>query len=532
MKKILLSLSLLFAAALAPAGAATKKKSLPPMKEFVGQLMSRMTLQEKTGQLNLMVAGDITTGGAMDTQVGGDIANGNMGGVFNIKGFDKIKALQEIAVKKSRLGIPLLVGMDVIHGYETIFPIPLALSCSWNLDAVEQSAAIAAKEASADGINWTYSPMVDVALDARWGRVSEGNGEDPYLSACMGAAMVRGYQGDYSSKDNIMACLKHYALYGAVESGLEYNTTDMSRLRMRNQYLLPYETAVKAGVGSVMSSFNLIDYVPATASRWLLNDVLRKEWKFDGFVVTHGTDTMEETSFFLSLTVPSGKPVVLTGAMLPSTAVSADGPRNIFNAVCTAKSPAAAPYGVLVAMNGELFTARGLYKSKTVALDTFTSRLGGAVGWTQNGEAHFSVPAAPEGSLPSFRESKLLRASALPRIAVLFTWAGADGTAASAYLDAGFQGLVTAGFGDGNIPKAMMPALEAAVRSGLPVVRSSRCAFGPVLEAGEVDDRKYGFVCGGALSAVQCRILLQLALFERPGATREDLQALFRRFAG
>ena len=262
MKKILLSLSLLFAAALAPAGAATKKKALPPMKEFVGQLMSRMTLQEKIGQLNLMVAGDITTGGAMDTQVGGDIANGNMGGVFNIKGFDKIKALQEIAVKKSRLGIPLLVGMDVIHGYETIFPIPLALSCSWNLDAVEQSAAIAAKEASADGINWTYSPMVDVALDARWGRVSEGNGEDPYLSACMGAAMVRGYQGDYSSKDNIMACLKHYALYGAVESGLEYNTTDMSRLRMRNQYLLPYETAVKAGVGSVMSSFNLIDYVP------------------------------------------------------------------------------------------------------------------------------------------------------------------------------------------------------------------------------------------------------------------------------
>ena len=286
MKKILLSLSLLFAAALAPVGAATKKKALPPMKEFVGQLMSRMTLQEKIGQLNLMVAGDITTGGAMDTQVGGDIANGNMGGVFNIKGFDKIKALQEIAVKKSRLGIPLLVGMDVIHGYETIFPIPLALSCSWNLDAVEQSAAIAAKEASADGINWTYSPMVDVALDARWGRVSEGNGEDPYLSACMGAAMVRGYQGDYSSKDNIMACLKHYALYGAVESGLEYNTTDMSRLRMRNQYLLPYETAVKAGVGSVMSSFNLIDYVPATASRWLLNDVLRKEWKFDGFVVT------------------------------------------------------------------------------------------------------------------------------------------------------------------------------------------------------------------------------------------------------
>ena len=307
MKKIIVSLSLLFAA-LVPAAGASKKKPLPPMKQYVGELMARMTLEEKIGQLNLMVAGDITTGGAMDTQVGGDIARGRMGGVFNIKGFDKIKALQELAVKKSRLGIPLLVGMDVIHGYETIFPIPLALSCSWNLDAIEQSAAIAAKEASADGINWTYSPMVDVSLDARWGRVSEGNGEDPYLSARIAEAMVRGYQGtDYSHPDNIMACLKHYALYGAVESGLDYNTTDMSRLRMRNQYLYPYEAAVKAGVGSVMSSFNLIDYVPATASHWLLSDVLRGEWQFDGFVVTdygsigeilnHGTAaTLKEAS--------------------------------------------------------------------------------------------------------------------------------------------------------------------------------------------------------------------------------------------
>ena len=223
----------------------------------------------------------------MDTQVGGDIAKGNMGGVFNIKGFDKIKALQEIAVTKSRLGIPLLVGMDVIHGYETMFPIPLALSCSWNLDAIKQRAAVAAKEASADGINWTYSPMVDVAHDARWGRVSEGNGEDPYLGARIAEAMVQGYQGtNYSNKDNIMACLKHFALYGAVESGLEYNTTDMSRLRMYNQYFAPYEAAVKAGVGSVMSSFNLVDYVPATANHWLLTDVLRNDWKLDGFVVT------------------------------------------------------------------------------------------------------------------------------------------------------------------------------------------------------------------------------------------------------
>ena len=287
----MLSLSVVLTTAFVPAVAAGKAKAkakpIAPMNEYVTDLMSRMTLQEKIGQLNLMVAGDITTGGAMDTQVGGDIANGNMGGVFNIKGFDKIKALQEIAVTKSRLGIPLLVGMDVIHGYETMFPIPLALSCSWNLDAVKQSAAVAAKEASADGINWTYSPMVDVALDARWGRVSEGNGEDPYLGSRIAEAMVQGYQGtNYSNKDNIMACLKHFALYGAVESGLEYNTTDMSRLRMYNQYFAPYEAAVKAGVGSVMSSFNLVDYVPATANRWLLTDVLRNDWKFDGFVVT------------------------------------------------------------------------------------------------------------------------------------------------------------------------------------------------------------------------------------------------------
>lgn len=291
MRKLMLSLSVALTTAFVPAAvvgkAKPKSKPIAPMNEYVADLMSRMTLQEKIGQLNLMVAGDITTGSAMDTQVGGDIAKGNMGGVFNIKGFDKIKALQEIAVTKSRLGIPLLVGMDVIHGYETMFPIPLALSCSWNLDAVKQSAAVAAKEASADGINWTYSPMVDVAHDARWGRVSEGNGEDPYLGSRIAEAMVQGYQGtNYSNKDNIMACLKHFALYGAVESGLEYNTTDMSRLRMYNQYFAPYEAAVKAGVGSVMSSFNLVDYVPATANHWLLTDVLRNQWKFDGFVVT------------------------------------------------------------------------------------------------------------------------------------------------------------------------------------------------------------------------------------------------------
>ncbi len=256
------------------------------MKKFIDDLMSKMTLREKIGQLNLMVAGDITTGGAMDTKVGSGVADGSIGGVFNVKGVDKIRTLQDIAVKKTKHGIPLIVGMDVVHGYETIFPIPLALSASWDLQAIERCAQISAMEASADGINWTYSPMVDIALDQRWGRVSEGAGEDPYLGSRIAETMVRGYQGDYSKNYNIMACLKHFALYGAVESGKEYNTVDMSKVRMYNQYLPPYKAAVEAGVGSVMSSFNLIDGVPATASNWLLNELLRNQWKFDGFVVT------------------------------------------------------------------------------------------------------------------------------------------------------------------------------------------------------------------------------------------------------
>ncbi len=169
-----------------------KKKAEPimPMKEYVDALMSYMTLEEKIGQLNLQVAGDIVTGGAMNTDVGAKIAAGQMGGVFNLKGADKIRELQDIAVKQSRLGIPLIIGMDVIHGYETIFPIPLALSCSWDEQAAETAARIAAKEATADGINWTFSPMVDICVDARWGRTAESNGEDPYLGGLMGAAMV------------------------------------------------------------------------------------------------------------------------------------------------------------------------------------------------------------------------------------------------------------------------------------------------------------------------------------------------------
>lgn len=279
LRKVFMAVSL----SLAAVGVYAQKE---PMDVFVSRLMDKMTLQEKIGQLNLQVAGDITTGSTQDIEVSALIAEGKMGGVFNLKGTAGIRRLQDIAVKKSRLGIPLIVGMDVIHGYETIFPIPLAMSCSWNTAAVEAAARIAAREASADGINWVFSPMVDISLDPRWGRVAEGSGEDPYLGAEMAKAYVRGYQGDLSTAADVMACVKHYALYGAVEAGRDYNTVDMSRLRMYNQYFPPYKAAAEAGAGSFMSSFNLVDGQHATANRWLLTDVLRHQWRFDGFVVT------------------------------------------------------------------------------------------------------------------------------------------------------------------------------------------------------------------------------------------------------
>ena len=266
------------------------------MDAFIGKLMSKMTLSEKIGQLNLQPGGDVSTGGAMDTELSGLIARGELGAVLNTVGRDKIRAMQQIAVEKTRLGIPLLVGLDVIHGYQTIFPIPLAQSCSWNPAAIEQGARITAEEATSDGIDWTYSPMVDIALDARWGRIAEGNGEDPYLGGLIAQALVRGYQGDFSSVHNLMACLKHYALYGAVEAGRDYNTVDMSHLRMFNQYFPPYKAAVEAGVGSVMTSFNLVDGQHATANRWLLDDVLRRSWGFGGFIVTDYSSIAEMTS--------------------------------------------------------------------------------------------------------------------------------------------------------------------------------------------------------------------------------------------
>lgn len=266
------------------------------MDRFIDALMNRMTLQEKIGQLNLPVSGNIVTGEAKSSDIAAKIARGEVGGLFNLKGVVNIRALQEIAVEKSRLKIPLLFGMDVIHGYETVFPIPLALACSWDMEAVKQSARIAAVEASADGICWTFSPMVDLCRDGRWGRMAEGAGEDPYLGAQIARAMVEGYQGhDLSAANTLMACVKHFALYGASEAGRDYNTVDMSRRTMFNDYFPPYKAAIDAGAGSVMTSFNVVDGIPATGNKWLLTDVLRDMWGFGGFVVTDYTAIAEMT---------------------------------------------------------------------------------------------------------------------------------------------------------------------------------------------------------------------------------------------
>lgn len=264
------------------------------MNAFIDDLMGKMTLEEKLGQLNLPASGDIITGAGSNSNIAEKIREGKVGGLFNIKSAEKIRAVQQIAVEQSRLKIPLIFGMDVIHGYQTVFPIPLGLSCSWDMAAIEKSARIAAQEASADGICWTFSPMVDIARDPRWGRVSEGSGEDPFLGSQIARAMVKGYQGDDLSKNNtILACVKHFALYGAAEAGRDYSTTDMSRIRMYNEYLPPYQAAVEAGVGTVMTSFNEVDGIPATANKFLMTDLLRNQWGFNGFVVTDYTAILE-----------------------------------------------------------------------------------------------------------------------------------------------------------------------------------------------------------------------------------------------
>lgn len=273
---------------------AYSQQSQSEMDLFIDNLLNKMTLEEKIGQLNLPVTGEIVTGQAKSSNVAKRIRAGEVGGLFNLKGVERIREVQRQAVEESRLGIPLLFGMDVIHGYETVFPIPLGLSCTWDMKAIEESARIAAIEASADGISWTFSPMVDICRDARWGRASEGSGEDPFLGSEVAKAMIKGYQGNNMEANNeIMACVKHFALYGAPEAGRDYNTVDMSHQRMFNDYMAPYKAAVEAGAGSVMASFNEVDGIPATGNKWLMTDVLRKQWGFGGFVVTDFTGIAE-----------------------------------------------------------------------------------------------------------------------------------------------------------------------------------------------------------------------------------------------
>jgi len=268
------------------------------MNSFITNLMKKMTVEEKIGQLNLVTPGSgILTGSVVSKDVETNIQKGNVGGMFGVIGYDKIKQAQELAVTKSRLHIPLLFGSDIIHGYKTTFPIPLALASSWDMAMIEKSARLAATEATADGLCWAFSPMVDIARDPRWGRIAEGAGEDPYLGGEVAKAMVYGYQNKNNFNNTaLLACVKHFALYGGAEAGRDYNTVDMSKLRMYNEYLPPYKAAVDAGAGSLMSSFNVVDDVPATGNKWLLTDLLRTQWGFKGFVASDYTAVSEMTA--------------------------------------------------------------------------------------------------------------------------------------------------------------------------------------------------------------------------------------------
>jgi beta-glucosidase len=260
------------------------------MNKFISDLMNKMTVEEKIGQLNLTTAGGFVTGNAVNEMAHQKLQKGQIGGMLNASSLSSMRAFMDIAVKESPHHIPLLFGMDVIHGYQTVFPIPLAMSCLWDMALVEKSARIAAQEATANGIAWTYSPMVDIARDPRWGRIAEGAGEDPWLGSQVAKALVKGYQGNDLSLDNtMMACVKHFALYGAVEAGRDYNTVDMSKVTMYNDYLPPYKAAVEAGAGSIMTSFNVVDNIPSSGNHWLLTELLRNQWGFKGFVVTDYT---------------------------------------------------------------------------------------------------------------------------------------------------------------------------------------------------------------------------------------------------
>ena len=290
----LLILFFVFSSFAANAQVAKTQKSNTTMNNFIDALMKKMTLEEKIGQMNLPTVGFDVTGPILSQGVEEKIKKGLVGGVFNTFTPNAVRKLQDIAVKETRLKIPLFFGYDVIHGHRTIFPINIGLSATWDTSLIKKTARAAAEEASADGLNWVYSPMVDITRDPRWGRVSEAAGEDPFLGSQVAKAMVQGYQGNNLAADNtVLACVKHFALYGAAEAGRDYNTVDMSKVKMYNEYLPPYKAAVDAGVGSVMSSFNEIDGIPASGNKWLLTNLLRNQWGFQGFVVSDYTSINE-----------------------------------------------------------------------------------------------------------------------------------------------------------------------------------------------------------------------------------------------
>ena len=266
----------------------------PEMRRFVDELMARMTLEEKIGQLTLLTSNWESTGPTMRESYRQDIAAGNVGAIFNAFTAAYTRELQRMAVEQTRLGIPLLFGYDVIHGHRTIFPISLGEAASWDLEAIERAARIAATEAAAEGIHWTFAPMVDIARDPRWGRISEGAGEDVFLASAIARARVRGFQGnDLAATDTILATAKHFAAYGAAQAGRDYHTTDMSERELRDTYLPPFEAALDAGAATVMTAFNDLNGVPASGNGFLLTDVLRRQWGFNGFVVTDYTSINE-----------------------------------------------------------------------------------------------------------------------------------------------------------------------------------------------------------------------------------------------
>lgn len=291
---ILITLALLFSAfAPGPSGLRDNPPADPWAKK-IDSVLALMTLEEKIGQMTLFTSDWDVTGPTLRATYKEDIRSGRVGAIFNAHTADYVRELQRLAVEETRLGIPLIFGYDVVHGYKTIFPLPLAEAASWDLAAIEKAARIAAVEATAAGLNWTFAPMVDIARDPRWGRIVEGAGEDVYLSSLIAAARVRGFQGeDISAPNTLLACAKHFAAYGAAQAGRDYHTVDISDRSLRETYLPPFKAAIDAGVRTFMTAFNELDGVPATGSKYLLTDILRQEWGFDGFVVTDYTSVNE-----------------------------------------------------------------------------------------------------------------------------------------------------------------------------------------------------------------------------------------------